>query len=88
MFGFKHSSKNRKKSPRHHPISTNPSNEATRFPTKPDGGSIRESDGKNSQNRLPILQLDGRDLLHSIPSTNQLLPNTDMSNHSDGLQPV
>jgi hypothetical protein len=91
MFGFKSSSKNKRKLLKHAAISTNSSNEPRVLYNIPSVSQIAPLPQNKSHGILPVLSLDGRDapiLMQSEMSETNLTLHTTTSTEETGRQPV
>jgi len=91
MFGFKHSSKSKRKSSKGTPIPINASNETKPLYNVPSVSQIAPLPQNKSHGTLPVLSLDGRDapiIMHSETSETDLTANTANSNNESNRQPV
>jgi len=91
MFGFKSSSKSKRKSPKNPPTPINTSNETKVLYNVPSVSQIAPIPQNKSHGTLPVLSLDGRDAPNSLPSETSetdLTSNTTTSNNENGRQPV
>ncbi|CAF2419981.1 unnamed protein product [Rotaria sp. Silwood2] len=91
MFGFKSSSKSKRKSNKSPTTPINTSNETKHFHYVPSVSQIAPLPQNKSHGILPVLSLDGRDAPSSMPSEaseNDLPSNAATSNSASGRQPV
>ncbi|CAF3433150.1 unnamed protein product [Rotaria sp. Silwood1] len=92
MFGFKSSSKSKRKSNKSPTTPINTSNETKHFPYVPSVSQIAPLPQNKSHGILPVLSLDGRDAPNSMQSDtseNDLTLNTTTTNNqSSSRQPV
>jgi hypothetical protein len=88
MFGFKSSSKNKRKLLKHAAISTNSSNEPRVLYNIPSVSQIAPLPENKSHGLLPVLSFDGRDEPDPIPSDDQSLSSTEKTNDSTTRQSV
>ncbi|CAF1131133.1 unnamed protein product [Rotaria sordida] len=91
MFGFKTSSKSKRKSNKNPPTPISTSNETKHFHYVPSVSQIAPLPQNKSHGILPVLSLDGRDapiLMQSETSETDLTSNTTTSNNENARQPV
>jgi hypothetical protein len=91
MFGFKGSSKNKRKTPKNPPTSISSSSENKPLYNVPSVSQIPSIPQNKSHGMLPVLSLDGRDalnLMQSETSETDLTSNATRSTNENGRQPV
>ncbi|CAF1555536.1 unnamed protein product [Adineta steineri] len=91
MFGFKKSSKSKRKPTKNAPSPINTSSETKMLYNVPSVSQIAPLPQNKSHGTLPVLSLDGRDApnpMQSETSENDLTVNTTTANSENGLQPV
>ncbi|CAF3749029.1 unnamed protein product [Rotaria socialis] len=91
MFGFKSSSKNKRKPAKNPTPSLSTSSETKHFPNIPSVSQIAPLPQNKSHSILPVLSLDGRDAPSSIQSEeseNDLTSITTMPNNENGRHSV
>ena len=91
MFGFKGSSKNKRKTPKNPPAPINSSNENKPLYNVPSVSQIPSLPQNKSHGMLPVLSLDGRDApngMEAEASEADLTSNTATSTTENGRQPV
>ncbi|CAF5192202.1 unnamed protein product [Rotaria magnacalcarata] len=93
MFGFKNSSKNKRKTAKNTTTSLSTSSETKHFPNVPSVSQIAPLPQNKSHSILPVLSLDGRDAPSSIQSEESetdltliaTTPNNENGRHSVGV---
>jgi hypothetical protein len=91
MFGFKSSSKSKRKQSKNPPTPINTSNETRFLHNVPSVSQIAPIPQNKSQSTLPVLSLDGRDipnLMQSEISDGDSTSNTTITNNESNRQPV
>jgi hypothetical protein len=91
MFGFKGSSKNKRKTPKNSPTPISTSNETKPLYNVPSVSQIPSLPQNKSHGILPVLSLDGRDapnIIQSETSETDLTLITTVSTNENGRQPV
>ena len=91
MFGFKGTSKSKRKASKNPPAPISPVNENKPLYNVPSVSQIPSLPQNKSHGILPVLSLDGRDAPNSLPpetSETDLIANTTTSPNENGRQPV
>lgn len=91
MFGFKNSSKSKRKSSKNSTVPINPTSEAKPLYNIPSVSQIAPLPENKSHGNLPVLSIDGRDApnpMQSESSESDLSTNTTTTNNENGRQPV